>query len=267
MGAISSMGKTTLALQIAEQIADSGRAALFVTIEQSAKELVAKSLSRLTATMDGVQYAATANEISSPSIRAGWGERQTEHLAQACEAFCKRSARLRIVEAVKQPTVSDIEAAARMFARREPRPPVVFIDYLQLLKPPNDRDDDKRATDGNIRQLRQLARDLQTPVVVISSLNRSSYSTGVTFESFKESGAIEYGSDLLLGLQPFNMSNDLANVDEKKAKGRSRQLMRNHKSEAIRKCEITILKNRNGAVPDEGVRMTFDAQHGNWYER
>ena len=267
LGAISSMGKTTLALQIAEQIADGGRAALFVTIEQSAKELVAKSLSRLTATMDGVQYAATANEIASPAARAAWGTRKTEHLAQACEAFCKRSGKLRIVEAVKQPTVSDIEAAARWFARREERPPVVFVDYLQLLKPPNDRDDDKRATDGNIRQLRQLARDLQTPVVVISSLNRASYSTGVTLEAFKESGAIEYGSDVLLGLQPFNMSNQLENIDDKRAKSKGRQIARDCKADDVRKCEISILKNRNGATPKEGVRMMFDAPHGNWYER
>lgn len=267
LGAISSMGKTTLALQIAEQIADSGRAALFVTIEQSAKELVAKSLSRLTATMDGVQYAATANEISSPSIRAGWGERQTEHLAAACEAFCKRSARLRIVEAVRQPTVSDIEAAARMFARREAKPPVVFVDYLQLLQSGNDRDDRKQAVDRNIMQLRQLARDLQTPVVVISSLNRASYSTGVTLSAFCESGSIEYGSDVLLGLQPFNMSSDLDSIDERKAKSRSRQITRDHKADALRKCEIVILKNRNGATPSDGIRLTFDARYGNWYER
>lgn len=266
LGAISSMGKTTLALQIAEQIADSGRAALFVTIEQSAKELVAKSLSRLTATMDGVQYAATANEIASPAARAAWGTRKTEHLAAACEAFCKRSGKLRIVEAVKQPTVSDIRAAAQWFARREERPPVVFVDYLQLLQSANDRDDRKKAVDENIMQLRQLARDLQTPVVVISSLNRASYSTGVTLAAFCESGSIEYGSDLLLGLQPFNMGSELDSIDDKRAKSRSRQITRSHKADAVRKCEVVILKNRNGATPSDGIRLMFNARYGDWYE-
>ena len=268
LGAISSMGKTTFAVQMADQIAASGRAVLFVTIEQSARELTAKSLSRLTATLpDGDTEAASAGEILDPKRRAAWSLLKTQQLAGACEEYERAiAAHMHIMEGVKQPSASDVDTLARRMAAHDGKPPVIFIDYLQLLAAPSERDTDKQTTDKNVMALRQLARELHTPVVVISSLNRSSYSTGVTLESFKESGAIEYGSDLLLGLQPWHMSYDLQDVDEKKAKGKSRELLGKHKAADVRACELTILKNRSGKVTDEGIAFTFDAPHSLWSE-
>ena len=268
LGAISSMGKTTFAVQMADQIAASGRGVLFVTIEQSARELTAKSLSRLTATLpDGDTEAASAGEILDPKRRAAWSLLKTQQLAGACEEYERAiAAHMHIMEGVKQPSASDVDTLARRMAAHDGKPPVIFIDYLQLLAAPSERDTDKQTTDKNVMALRQLARELQTPVVVISSLNRSSYSTGVTLESFKESGAIEYGSDLLLGLQPWHMSYDLQDVDEKKAKGKSRELLGKHKAADVRACELTILKNRSGKVTDEGIAFTFDAPHSLWRE-
>lgn len=268
LGAISSMGKTTFAVQMSDQIAASGRGVLFVTIEQSARELTAKSLSRLTATLPGGDTeAASAGEILDPKRRAAWSLLKTQQLAGACEEYERAiAAHMHIMEGVKQPSASDVDTLARRMAAHDGKPPVIFIDYLQLLAAPSERDTDKQTTDKNVMALRQLARELQTPVVVISSLNRSSYSTGVTLESFKESGAIEYGSDLLLGLQPWHMSYDLQDVDEKKAKGKSRELLGKHKSADVRACELTILKNRSGKVTDEGIAFTFDAPHSLWSE-
>lgn len=268
LGAVSSVGKTTLALQIADSIAESGRAVLFVTIEQSARELVAKSLARLTATAPGNRgLAATASELADPKRRAAWNTAESERLIQACEIYTERVApRVNILEGIEQPSVADVATLARSIAERDGEPPVVFIDYLQLLAAPSDRDDDKRATDKNVMALRHLARDLKTPVVVISSLNRASYSAGVTLDSFKESGAIEYGSDILLGLQPAGMYAETEEVAETKVKGKARKIMREHKAKAQRPCELVVLKNRNGATTDEGVPLTFDAPHSLWLE-
>ena len=268
LGAISSLGKTTLAVQMADQIAESGRGALFVTIEQSARELAAKSLSRLTETSPGGnEFAASAAEIATPSKRKWFSERKTARLLQACEIYQATIApHLHIMEGVEQPAVADVAALAARIAEHDGASPVVFIDYLQLLRPASDRDSDKQAMDKNVMALRQLARELQTPVVVISSLNRASYSTGVTLESFKESGAIEYGSDVLLGLQPRNMGRDLADLDEKKAKAKARAIVTKHKAETVKDAELIILKNRNGGITDEGLPFRFDALHCLWEE-
>lgn len=268
LGAISSMGKTTFAVQMADQMAQAGRSVLFVTVEQAARELVAKSLSRLTKAMPGGNgLAASAGEIADPGRRESWTEAKHARLLSACEAYTKDIAPcMHILEGTEQPSVSGIETVARKMAAHDGMPPVIFIDYLQLLKAQRDGDSDKQTTDKNIMALRQLSRELKTPVVVISSLNRSSYSTGICLEAFKESGAIEYGSDLLLGLQPANMGEQLAEADDKKRQGKARTIMTKHKGAAVRDCELVVLKNRAGATPEHGFGFTFDAVHSLWNE-
>lgn len=142
-------------------------------------------------------------------------------------------------------------------AEHDGQAPVVFIDYLQLLKPESDRDTDKQATDKNMMALRQMARDMRAPVFVISSLNRSSYSGSISLDSFKESGAIEYGADVLMGLQPEGMTERLEGVSESKTKAEANKIMRETKSATERACEIVILKQRSGTIPARGIPLTF----------
>ena len=136
-------------------------------------------------------------------------------------------------------------------------PPVIFIDYLQLMAAQSDRDTDKQAVDRNVMSLRQLARDLKTPVFVISSLNRSSYSEGVALDAFKESGAIEYGADVLLGLQPEGMREHMDGVRDTRTKREADKFLRESKAEDGRACEIVVLKNRAGRTPSEGLPLKF----------
>lgn len=258
LGAVSSMGKTTLAVQVADFIAEHGRGVLFVTIEQSAREITSKSLSRLTRVLSGGRCNTTATEALSASRRGRWGEQQAGAFLKSCEHYAARIApRLRILEGTEQPSVSDVETVARMMAEHDGRPPVIFIDYLQLLAASSERDTDKQAIDKNVMTLRQLARDMKTPVWVISSLNRSSYSEGVTMDSFKESGAIEYGCDVLLGLQPQGMRDKLEKVAEGKQRRTADNELRKHKAGYERACELVVLKNRNGRTPDDGIPLTF----------
>ena len=259
LGAVSSLGKTTLAAQIADYIAAHGRPVLFVTIEQSAEEITAKSLTRLMRTLGGTSTGTvTTRDLMSGKARAAWGERKQALFLEACERYTAGAAKsLRILEATAQPSVADIEAAARAMAEHDGQAPVVFIDYLQLLKPESDRDTDKQATDKNMMALRQMARDMRAPVFVISSLNRSSYSGSISLDSFKESGAIEYGADVLMGLQPEGMTERLEGVSESKTKAEANKIMRETKSATERACEIVILKQRSGTIPARGIPLTF----------
>lgn len=66
LAAISSLGKTTFALQLADQLAASGHDTIFFSMEQSRLELVSKSIARYTA------KANMVNAVSSLSIRKGY---------------------------------------------------------------------------------------------------------------------------------------------------------------------------------------------------
>ena len=117
--------------------------------------------------------------------------------------------------------------------------PIVLIDYLQILAPYEIRSTDKQNTDKAVLELKRLSRDFKIPVISISSFNRDSYkeSSGTkgraTQAAFKESGAIEYSADVLIGLEFAG-----AGVD-----GYSEQ---NEKITDPRRIKLVVLKNRNG---------------------
>lgn len=256
LGACPSMGKTTFLNQLSDQVAQQGRSVLFVSIEQSAQDLIAKSLSR---GMSAEGYTVPTSEIQRPDRRAEWGIEQYSALQRVCEDYSKTIApRLHILEGVKQPSVKDIETLALTIGDHDGKAPVIVIDYLQLLEAINDRDTEKKAVDRNVSALAQLANQItRAPVIAISSLNRASYSGVVTMESFKESGGIEYGGDVVLALQPRGMAHDLEGIEEKKAKTKANQLTRKHKAKLERDCELHVIKNRGGQTPEEGIPYLF----------
>lgn len=263
LGAVSSLGKTTLTLQIADALAAAGHPVLFVTIEQGASEIVAKSLSRIMRTnkdASGRYHVMSAQDITSKARRDNWSDMQTAGLLRASEAYTRAIApNMRILEGYEQPKVSDIMAAAKAMQTRTGKAPAVFIDYLQLLAAPTDRDTDKQAIDKNVMSLRHLARDLKAPVFAISSLNRGSYAGAIDLDSFKESGAIEYGADVLLGLQPEGIADKLDDVAENKSKKAASKITEAVKRSSERACELVVLKNRHGQITGTrgGIPLTF----------
>ncbi|MBQ8134620.1 MAG: hypothetical protein IJ192_09500, partial [Clostridia bacterium] len=81
-------------------------------------------------------------------------------------------------------------------------------------------------------------------LIVISSLNRQNYLTQIDYESFKESGGIEYTADVVWGLQLQVLHDEIfdsqAKINEK------RQKVRDAKAANPRKIELVCLKNRFG---------------------
>lgn len=258
LGAVSSVGKTTLLNMIADNLAISGKPVLFVTIEQSARELTAKSLSRRMYLMDHELGNVSYSDLDTKSERMRWSDKQNALLAEVWSWFTEYVApRERYLQARDQPSVADIAETAYAMEDRFGTKPIVIIDYLQLLAPMSERDSDKQAVDKNVMALRQLSRDMKTTIICVSSLNRSSYAGAISFDSFKESGAIEYGADILLGLQPREMAESLEGVSDGKQKAEAAKIMANMKSAFRRECEIVILKQRAGVVPAKGLPIDF----------
>jgi len=259
LGAVSSAGKTTLIVQMADHMAAAGYPVLFVTIEQSGREIVAKSLSRMMA-QSGFKSVGLW-DMSWRKNRETWSEAKNRALFDAVEEYSVAIApNLRIMAANEQPGVGNIRAAAERMADERGRAPVVFIDYLQLLRSKDERSTDKQAADFNVSMLRRMARDMEAPVVVVSSLNRTSYSGAIEMESFKESGGIEYGADVLLGLQPRNMEQRLDDVKGEDARKKAaKDITKAFRRSTERKSELVVLKNRNGAIPPAPLPLTFYA--------
>ena len=114
---------------------------------------------------------------------------------------------------------------------------------------------DKQNTDRAVVELKKISLDFDIPVVVISSFNRESYSGPVTLSSFKESGAIEYTSDVLMALQAKGMDyekkEDGRLEDEKSRSARILKIKEKLEENAeipgkAQSLELKILKNRNG---------------------
>ena len=109
-----------------------------------------------------------------------------------------------------------------------------------------ERATDKQIVDHNITELKQLSRDFDIPIIAVSSLNRQSYSGKITMSAFKESGAIEYGSDVLIGLQLTGSGEKDFDADAAKEKD-------------IRDIDLCILKNRTSKIYPDGFPMSFYA--------
>lgn len=288
IGAPSSMGKTTLTHQWADNLATAGTKVLFVTCEQSADELMAKSLTRIYSTKSKIkagqpiEEGLSADELTNPEARAGMSPEALEKLRDAAEDYrVAIEPNLYVLEADTPPAVAEIYTAAETLAKRDGLAPIVFVDYLQLLAPVDEKDTDKRITDKNMTALRLLAKSLHTTVIVISSLNRAGYDKPVTMASFKESGSIEYSSDVLLGMQPYHFEAQVARLKKSmeykanqaaEAEAPDQEAAQTstvstavatqivwdyYQRENPREVGITVLKNRTGKKPDDEAHMDY----------
>lgn len=237
LGSISSLGKTTLIHQIADQMAGAGEHVLFFSLEQSRFEMASKSLARITA------YRNNREDVSSLDIRRG---QITYAVQEAQKVYVKQIApRMSIIEGNFNCNISFIGDYVARYIKKNGRKPVVIIDYLQILDGMDDqKQNTKDIVDTNVRELKRMSRNHDIPVIVISSLNRNNYLTPVDFESFKESGGIEYTADVIWGLQLSVMTDDLFNATNKTKEKRDR--VREAKAANPRKIQLVCLKNRYG---------------------
>lgn len=236
LAAISSLGKTSFALQLADQLAENGSEVIFFSMEQSRLELVSKSIARRTAQKE--------KPVTSLSIRKGYLPGQ---VLEAVQDYKKAVGdRISIVEGNFSCNISFIGEYIRQYINQNGTRPVVFIDYLQILQPAEDsrRQTTKETVDSTVTELKRISRDLDLTIFLISSVNRSNYLTPIDFESLKESGGIEFTADVIYGLQLQCLNDDLFTA-EKKIKEK-REKIKQAKAETPRKIELVCLKNRYG---------------------
>lgn len=261
VGAISSLGKTTFCLQVVDTIAAAGNDVIIFSLEMARAELIAKSVSRHTLLADLKQHNSTAHAKTTRGITtgtryAGYSQQDRAIIAAAIIAYSQYADRIYIHEGVGNIGVEEIRATVEQHIKITGNKPIVLIDYLQIIAPYNDRATDKQNTDKAVLELKRLSRDYSIPVICISAFNRDNYTTPVNMASFKESGAVEYCSDVLLGLQYEGMDWQ-AGESEKERNKRVRELMSSVISKGrqgqAQSIQVKVLKNRNGSKGDTAI--------------
>lgn len=228
LGAVSSMGKTSLMLQMADTLAAAGRNVLFITIEMSRMELIAKSAVRGT------------KERARPLLDGKLPEEKVRGLISAYRQ--KTGGRVELWEPDAPLTPAFLDEKVSAFCAQH-ESPVLFLDYLQLVAPARAGMTEKQTADAAVAMLKQLARRYDMPVIAASSLNREAYRPGSAepgLSAFKESGSVEYSADLLLVLK-------YRTDADKEIKTGPRHLV------------LTILKNRFGAT-GESIPLDYEPE-------
>jgi replicative DNA helicase len=221
-------------------------------------ELIAKSVSRLTLIKDLEENGTTAHAKTTRGILTGtrykdYSQTERKLIQDAIAAYGQYGANIYITEGIGNVGIEEIRDKVQKRIKLTGKAPVVVIDYLQIIAPADIRATDKQNTDKAVLELKRLSRDYSIPVIGISSFNRDNYTAPVNLASFKESGAIEYSSDVLIGLQYEGMDYQEGEADGARQK-RIRELVKTAEQQGrsgqAQSIQVKILKNRNGSKGD-----------------
>lgn len=250
LGAVSSAGKTTLALQIADNIAkNENKDVLFFSLEQTPNELLAKIASKNTyILLDGdTEYAKTQTGILDSKKYKNYSQKEKDIIKKAFDEVEKASEHLFIYEGHLELTFNTIKDIVEKHTQVRKQSPVIIVDYLQLITSTDNKLNDIQTVRDAVFGLSKLARHYNTPVITLSSFNRASYKKEADMSCCKDSSSIEYTADVLLALS-FNNIND-KNYSEANEKAKSNDVR------IARDMKLSVLKNRAGVT---GTKILLD---------
>jgi replicative DNA helicase len=224
-----SMGKTVLGVNILEHIVlKERRPALLFSLEMPSDSIVMRMLS-------------SVGRINQHRVRTGklkdddW-QRLTHAIGQLSETEL-------YIDDTPSLTPQDIRTRARRVAKKHNGSlGVIVIDYLQLMTVPGHRENRSVEISEISRQLKALAKELETPVIAISQLNRSleqRHDKRPIMSDLRESGAIEQDADIIGFIY--------------------RDEVYNKQSAQKGLAEVIIAKHRNGPIAN--LNLTFIGEY------
>lgn len=225
LAARPSMGKTSLAINIAEHVAlEEGLPVAVFSMEMGASQLA-------------VRIVGSIGRIDQGHLRTGkLSDEEWPRLTEAIEKL--RTVSLHIDETPGLST-SELRANARRLARQYGRLGLIVVDYLQLMSTSSSGDENRATAVGEIsRGLKMLAKELKCPVIALSQLSRgveSRTDKRPMMSDLRESGAIEQDADIIMFIY------------------RDDYYDKNSKEPGV--AEVIISKHRNG--PTGTVKLAF----------
>lgn len=223
-----SMGKTALGLTMSMNIAKSGKSVAFFSLEMADTQLIIRLLS--------AEAKIDQQKIRTGKISKDENQRLIDALTQMNEfrLFIDDSSMMEIGE---------LKAKCRRL-KAEHDIDAVFVDYLQLLRA-NGLESREREIALISMTLKQIAKDLNIPVVALAQLNRSiesrpGKSRSPMLSDLRESGSIEQDADVIMFVQRREVYGQLEYEDKTETQGTA---------------ELIIGKQRNGPIGT--VRTAF----------
>jgi len=259
LGARPSMGKTSLLLNIAEAVArrkaggrDNGAAVGVFSLEMSGRQLA----QRLVAGVTGI----STQRMTSGHLSAD----ESGRLAVAAGELCELPL---YIDDTPGLSIGALRSRAR-FMKRQYGIGLLVVDYLQLLSSPSPRSQASRVQEiSDISSgLKQVARELDIPVVAASQLSRQLEQRDnkrPVLSDLRDSGSIEQDADQVWFLYrpEYYLGRALGGGDDAGASGSEQRKLDEVRAELERVkgiAEVSVSKNRKG--PTDTVRLLFDGE-------
>lgn len=226
LAARPSMGKTALALDIARQTAvNNGTVVGLFSLEMSSQQLVDRMV-------------AAEAKVNSWNLRTGKGL-DAEDYAKIRDSYDRLSKAPIFIDDKAANNILNMRAVARRL-KREQGLGMIVVDYLQLMMPTASRNSDsmvQQVTEIS-RSLKQLARELDVPVLALSQLSRAVETRRgrPRLSDLRDSGSIEQDADVVMFIHREDKMTD--------------------NSDRPNIAEILVEKHRNGPVGK--VELYFD---------
>jgi replicative DNA helicase len=221
-----SMGKTSLALNIADYVAvEEGIPVAIFSLEMSAQEVTRRML-------------CSRARVNSQKLKSSFKDDDVwERLSDAAGELTSASI---FVDDNASIGIMELRSKIRRLKAQHDIG-LVIIDYIQLMG--SDRQQENRVQEvaSITRGLKVLGRDFNVPVIAVSQLSREpeKHNRRPILSDLRESGAIEQDADLIV----FIHREEVYDRDNDEVKGRS---------------DVNVAKHRNGPIGP--VRLTFQAQ-------
>lgn len=197
LAARPSMGKTALVLNMCTNVAKRGIPVLIFSLEMDAEQLGDRIvLSELFTQRKNGEHLVTSHEYQT---------RLSDEQFQVTQKVFNDLYSLPIgIMDKRGVTVAEIRAKARRFKAENPELGLIVIDYLQLIKPPAQGNRNWALVVGDmVRELRDLAGELDVPLILLSQLNRgveSRENKRPMMSDLRDSGNIEEFADVVIFL-------------------------------------------------------------------
>lgn len=232
LAARPSMGKTALALNIAQYVAVKKRLPVLIfSLEMGAEQLAQRLL--------GAEAGVNIHDL-----RTGlFSENEWENLAEAAGRLSEAPI---FIDDSSMLTTLDLKARCRRFKAQFSQAGLVIVDYLQLMSFPRQVDSKQQEVAEISRALKGVAREMEVPVLALSQLSRAveqRQDKKPQLSDLRDSGAIEQDADLVAllyrpGYYKSDESEDLT-------------------------AEINIAKDRNG--PTDTIKLIFKRELTRFY--
>ena len=252
-----SMGKTALATNIAFN------AAKFYSSEEEKGSVVMFSL-EMSAEQIGLRILAEQSKIPSDKLRKG---ELTENDSIALSETYKEIHNLKFFfDDSQNLTVSELRSKLRRY-KNNYNIKLVLIDYLQLIKPEGNKDNRVNELSEITRNLKQLAKEFDLPVVSLSQLSRQVESRDdkrPLLSDLRESGSIEQDADVVMFIYResyyLQRNEPTRGPDEsQESYQKKHDAWKDRNEEVFNKAELIIAKQRNG--PTGKVDLYFDDKY------